>query len=76
MKCASCKWAVNRSVNYCKCVVFGRRKGLLRYCKIHRLRDDCKEGIFLCDSFEKYNGDIHNICIKCLKFAGISNVAS
>jgi len=67
MRCASCIWAVNRDERHCKCIVFGRRKGLLKGCGMWKLRDDCKEGKWLCDSFTKYNGDIFNLCKKCLK---------
>jgi hypothetical protein len=33
-----------------------------------KLRDDCKEGIFLCEDFKEYHGkDIFTICRKCLR---------
>jgi hypothetical protein len=66
MRCASCKWAVDRTNIDCKCIWLHRKKKLLSGCNMWQVRDDCKDTLFLCDNYKVYKGDKFNICKRCL----------
>lgn len=75
IRCMSCRYATDRDRDEdhkFKCAFedkwSGRKSLLHKACIMHRIRYDCEISRFLCYNYTKsYEGDLFDICRKCLE---------